>query len=726
MAEFYGSFLRNLYRDESSGKTIFAIETNDETAPKQRGYSGTKCVGYIMNLPKGLPVKIIGEVKKDYILADEIIPQTSDEAAAYSFLNSKIFHGIGPKTSAAIIKVVGHEIFSFCSKETAINDLQKIPGVTQKVATDLVLKVREYKNLQELVRYMTSFGATYSSAKKIYEKYGDNSMSKIKENPYILYFAEVDFENREAIAKKSGISDLDPRRIGAIIHEAMDRIESSGNTCTTIKELMETIEHIEKSANMNYESSVVSVLAYIISHKNKFEIKVYGDTSYIYRTYLARLENKAANHVIRLCQSGSFIGITKPYQPEGVKFDKVQKDAFSILDQSGISILTGGPGTGKSTLINGFIKAYEKAHPNNIISLCAPTGAAAKRLKEVTDRKAVTIHKLLDARPYGRGELQYRDEYNQLGSDLIIVDEFSMVDTELFTMLCSAIKSGALLLLVGDEDQLPSVGPGNLLKELLENEMVRVKKLNKTYRQSGSSTILQNAIEIRRGGSNLKTDNTFIIERVSSSVEMEELALRYMEKAVNQKDKFKIKLYSPIKKRQYNIGTFNLNSKIHEMANGKEIKSFIYNGTKFAINDPVVFLKNNYKKGYLNGDEGTITDIIKKEDDDVIAEIETSEGNKIVLKDGELIDIDLAYCVTIHKSQGSESDAGVILIPKRPKGLLKRNLIYVAITRAKKQNIIISENDALENAVKESLSSDRKTNLNNRIRENIMNKINKR
>lgn len=717
MIEFYARFVRTLFKDEATGDATFIVESDDNRLPRKKGYSGIKCVGRIINLPKGMPVKIVGETSgTNDIIVNSICPQTNGEAATLSFLENRLFYGIGPSVASSIVKEFGYNIFDFCKKESAINELERIPGVTKKIANNLVYKVREYENLQELVEYLTSFGATYSSAKKIYETYGSDAIDMIEKNPYILYFAGVNYENREAIAKKNQIDDLDERRIGAIIHEAMDRIESAGNTCGTFKDVMEEIVFIEKSSNMGYVSSPISVLSYILSHKNKFEIKTYDNRTFIYRKYMSEIEEKVAKNVLRICNSSTFNGIIKPIEMEDIKFDKTQKDAFSLLDQSGIAILTGGPGTGKSTLIKGFIKSYKKEFPDKTVALCAPTGAAAKRLKEVTGERAVTIHKLLNIRPYGTKEYKFKNEKNPLIYDFIIVDEFSMVDTELFSMLTSAIKSGALLLLVGDEDQLPSVGAGNVLKELLENGLIRVKRLNKVHRQSGESTILKNSIKVRDGDPNIETDKTFIIERVSSTLEMEKLALEYMKKAVQKKDKFKIKLYSPIKKKEYNVGTFNLNSKIHGIANKESNNSFIYNGVKFSINDPVIMLRNNYKKGYLNGDEGFITNISKNNNEEISVEIELLDNQKVILKENEFSDMDLGYCITIHKSQGNESDAGIILVPEKPVGLLERSLIYVALTRAKKQNIIITENYAFEKAIQRNNSINRKTNLNNRCK----------
>lgn len=716
--EFYAFFSHIIYKDQASGKAMYIVESNDETIPRKSGHSGIKCIGYTSNLPKGMPIKIKGVFSGNktapIINVESVIPQIEGKSAALSFLNSKTFHGIGPAISKSIVEAIGNNLFDFCRQENAIEQLTKIKGITNRVATDLVNKVNGYTKMQELVEYLTSFGASYSSAKKIFEKYGEDSLLQIKENPYILYFANVSYETREAMAKKVGIRDLDPRRIAAITYEAMDRIETSGNTCATFTDIMESIARIDKSSNMGYKTNAVSVLAYLLSRTNSFEFKNYDDVTYIYRKNMAKLENKAAKHAIRIAKENTFLGNFKP-DNQDIEYDEGQTKAFDLLTKTGIGILTGGPGTGKSTVINGLVKSYKKEYPNHKIALAAPTGAAAKRLKEVTGERATTIHKLLDVRPFGSAEMQYRDEFNPLNQKLIIVDEFSMVDTELFSMLLAAIKTGSLLILVGDEAQLSSVGPGNILKELLENELITVKKLTEVHRQKGNSTILDNSLKIRKGDTNLITDKSFIVKRVNNDIEMEALALNYMKKALKLKNKFKIKLYSPIKKRSYRTSTFNLNSQAHNISNSNK-KTLLYNGVKFSVGDPVIMLKNNYKKGYLNGDEATITRI-NQDDENISVELIMYDGGQIILKEDELTDMDLAYCITIHKSQGNESDAAIILMPQYPMGMLERSLAYVAITRAKVQNVIISEGDALEKAILTNQTIKRRTNLNNRIKE---------
>ena len=712
---FHGRFSHVLYKDIKTGQAMFIVETEDPHIPRKGGHSGVRCFGYIAHFPKGVPLRITGSMqgsKAPFIQAHTVSVMTENETATRAFLESRTFHGIGPKTAAAIVEEIGHDLFSFCEREDAVDRLENIPQVTRAIAGSLVARVRDYKHLQELVMYLTSYGATYESAKKIYARYGSRAIQVMEENPYILYFAGVAYENREAMAKKSGMRALDERRVSAIIHEAMDRIEASGDTCATLRALLAQIARIEKAANMGYRTSVLVVLANLLTKPGTFVIETFEGIPYIYRKPMATLEEKAARHVVRLTQESEKKKEIPPVALEGIAFDADQKEAFRLLEKPGIAILTGGPGTGKSTLIKGLLQAYKKAYSKETFALCAPTGAAAKRLKEVTGENATTIHRLLDVRPYGKGEIRYKDEYNPLPHTFIVVDEFSMVDTELFTMLCAAIKTGSLLLLVGDENQLPSVGAGNVLKELLQNDRVRVKRLTNIHRQQSGSTIIENAQKIKKGQVDLEINRAFQIYRATSDEEMERMALAMAQKALAKKEEYQIKLYSPLKKRAYRISTYSLNRQIHAMAKGAHTQTLLYNGITFAEGDPVVMLRNNYKKGYMNGDEAKILGLYTR-DTGVSVKLQMLDGAIVLLGEDELADMDLGYCITIHKSQGNESDAGIILVPESRGCWTKFDLCRRP--RAKKQNIIISENGALERAIRTDYAVQRKTNLNHRI-----------
>ena len=294
--------------------------------------------------------------------------------------------------------------------------------------------------------------------------------------------------------------------------------------------------------------------------------------------------------------------------------------------------------------------------------------------------------------------LQYNNEHNQLQYDLIIADEFSMVDSELCSMLLTGIKQGSMLLIVGDENQLGSVGAGNVLHDLMKSQTIPFVRLTNVYRQQEGSAIIENSIRIRQGRCDLLEDDTFRIIRANNQEEMQKITLDLMKNT--DASKYNIKLYSPIKKEKFPVSTFNLNNQIHSMLDFRKEESIVYNKTVFSRGDKVIMLSNNYKVGYLNGDEGKIVNIFHFESYlTPVVEIQLYDGTIFQIYGENLEDMALAYAITIHKSQGSECDTSLILLPLKPNGMLERSLVYVGITRAKQKNIIISEKNALEKGI---------------------------
>ena len=387
-----------------------------------------------------------------------------------------------------------------------------------------------------------------------------------------------------------------------------------------------------------------------------------------------------------------------------------------MFDSSGVKILTGGPGTGKSTVIDGLLQYYRQMFPGNSVALCAPTGAAAKKLREVTKGDARTIHKLLDVKPFGKDDMQYKDEYDQLPYDLIIVDESSMIDIELFMMLSSGVKSGALVLFVGDEDQLSSVGPGNVLHDMIDSGYIPSCQLRKVYRQKGDSSIVENSIRMREGNINLVQDDSFEIIRVSNQIELEEKAIEIIQRESKGHRKQDMKVYSPVRNPKYIVSTYFMNKRLHDLFGLKGEKQVVYDGTTFTVGDPIIMVNNNYALGYLNGDEGIVSDIVEEENGMMVMMLTMSDGTFHEISGKYMSDVELAYAITVHKSQGAECDTAIVLLPATPRNMLERSLIYVGATRAKRKNIIITENDALERAIENTQKKNRFSGLNAQVR----------
>ena len=722
-AEFLGTYDKTLYRDEKTGFTIFAINSKTEDVPRtQQG--NIICKGVIPAYSQNVPLCITGTVvnnESPFVKIGSCKVCGLDIAATIAFLSDKQFEGVGEKTAEEIVKCAHGDVFQYCNENPlAIENFKNIRGLSLHTATTLVSKIKKYSKMQELVEYIASLGGTCEDAEAIYKEYGNDSMERIRKNPYVLYKADIPYSLREAIAKKNGIRTLNRKRVLALIHECFDRAACSGHTSLTIGKLVQAAEFIEKQSNMGYHTNILYLLSVIVEEKKTFIIQYHdNDEIRIYRTRMFEMESRAARHVVRLVKGA------RPFPIETLKVEDIEKDcgityeehqreAFGLMSSGGVKILTGGPGTGKSTVIKGLLAYYKKMFPNASIALCAPTGAASKRMREVTGEYAQTIHKLLDVKPFGK-IMQFRDEYNQLPYDLIIADEFSMVDTELFMMLVSGIKTGALLLIVGDEEQLASVGAGNVLHDLLEDENIDVCKLTKVFRQSGNSAILENSIKIREGRTDLIEDATFEIYRVETEEQMRDIAIDMMKKNYIKDNFSHIKLYSPVKQKGYLSSTLNLNIQMHNIFNKcSEEESIVYGGMIFSKGDPIIMGRNNYKLHYMNGDEGFVYNIHKS--DTGKAAMEVCIDNELIMLSGkDLADVSLAYAVTIHKAQGNECEIAVVLIPERPANMLEKSLVYVAETRAKKKDILIIQGNALEKAVKIDRRQLRITGLNKQI-----------
>lgn len=727
--QLYCSFQKLIFKDEKTGLAFFTVIPIDSKIPLDKEFGNLFCKGIILDYyPENMPLLLEGEYingNKPFFYVKKVKPAGKNDSATLSFIINSNFSGIGNAYSEKIINLSNGNIFDYCKHDYAYEQLKSL-GLKEENVISFINRINEYSNMQELVFFISYYGGEYSKAKIIYEKYGKEAIEKIRENPYILQECGVNYFVIEALAKKNNINVLNETRIEALIKEAMKIIEANGNTRTTFQQIFNTCRFLEKRANQGYKTNNINILAHILRNKDKYYIKETEKGYYLYTRRMFKIEDKSAKHVIRLINNRiSFptneASIEEIEKKKNIKYGDEQKKAFNLLKDSGIKILTGGPGTGKSTVIDGLIKYYKQMFPENSVALCSPTGAASKKLREITgDDSAKTIHKLLDVKPSFDNSYTYRDEYNQLSYDLVIADEFSMSDAELFMMLVSGMKDGALLLLVGDQNQLSSVGSGNVLHDLLQSDIVESVTLKKVYRQSKESSIISNSIKIKSGNYQLDYDRNFEIYTVSSEEAMINTTINMAYKYKRNKN---VKIYSPVKNNKYLFSTFQLNNKIRDMKNNKPGNKFmIYNGVKFYINDPIIMNKNNYKKGYLNGDQGVIVDIIHGKNGDSKMYIQLDGyDDEIILKGSNLSEIDLAYALTIHKSQGSECDIAITLIPEKPKGMLERSLVYVASTRAREKNIFIVQNNALKDAILTDRRHLRNTGLLDQIKENKYN-----
>lgn len=706
-----GTYEKTLFRDEKSGFTIFSLHVKKDVENRS-SYGNITCKGKIPIYTKGMPLELTGtwnlsNSRGPIFDLSSIKESINDNEISISYLSTNLCKGIGRATAKAIVDMYGADIFDFIQKDNAIELLKKVKNMTEAKATELATSIKNTICQRQLFEYIAKFGGNYTSSIKIAEEYGYFSIQSLKENPYkVGRFGGLDFVICDSIAKECGFHYLSPKRIEAIIYESLYSLTSSGNTYTTQKELNSYIKKLVKTSAFHVDISPMIILTYLTKLKNiVIEHQICTDDNKIYLKHLYIAEKNSIYELKRLNNNRklpySYDIIEYAEQKCNIKYGRLQRQSFNTLKTTGVKIITGGPGTGKTTTVKGIIKAYEKLNPLSKIVLCAPTGRAAQRLKESTGYEALTVHKLLDYKPFGR-EVSHKDSSNPIDADFIIVDEFSMIDIEIFSILLNAIRDNSLVLFIGDRDQLPSVGPGNVMSDLINSKKIELYKLDAVFRQGEGSNIILNADKIRTGKIDLiNSEKDFEIIKVESEAEikdkLDELILNS-----NYDDPFYMQILTSVKKNE--VGTNELNDDLQHLLNSSKDK-IVYGNTEFKKNDKIIMTQNNYKANYYNGDIGIIKDI---DDKGMLLDI---NGEEIELERKNFEDISLAYAITIHKSQGSEFPVVVIVLPKHPTNMLQRNLIFTAVTRAKEKVIIIAEDDALATAILKTNITQRNTGL---------------
>lgn len=704
-----GMYERTRYRNEENGFTIFTISSKEYAEYKtSNGY--LVCCGKIPIYTKGIPVCVTGELqkgKKGYrINVKEIEEKSEKEEFTIKYLSSDAFNGIGEKTARKIINVTGYDIFEFIKQPNAEEILfNECSELGKDKIKKFIRTIRNTIDQRKVFEYIHKFGGNYTQASTLYNKYGTHAIKILKEDPYkVGEDAEIPFCVCDSIGKSENVYAFDKDRINFMVYETMKHLADAGNTYVTLKILYKAVKYM--SLNSAYSINVPApVIACELSNNKRFVLDKVGNTTRIYLKTFWDIENNSAKEMFRIQNSSIKLKydnniIEKLENKFNIKYSDSQKQCFNFLRSSGVKIVCGSAGTGKTTIQKGLIEAYKTMYPNNIISLAAPTGRASQRMTESTGFKSTTIHKLLDINFSSSGELSLKDKNNQLESDFLIIDEASMIDAKLFSLLLNAIKSNALVILCGDPNQLPSVGAGNILKDIIDSKLFDCNTLNVVYRQLNNSSILYNANAVKSGNSRLKTDSNFKIFRYSSQQEIGNVIADIYTKEYNPNNPFDVQVLSLVKKGDAGVNV--LNKRLQSFCN-EQLTLMSFNNYSFKIGDRIMTISNNYEIDYLNGEMGTITDI-------------TTDGMSVKMNDKEILippkyykDVVLAYAATVHKSQGSEFNTVIISLTSQSACMLNRNLLYTAITRAKKKVYIIFEDNALEFAISHIQTNSRKT-----------------
>lgn len=615
--------------------------------------------------------------------------------------------GVGKKTAHLIVSA-----FSINTKSVLDNSPKKLYEVRtlRKSTADKIIKSwEEHKEVNTLYTYLSSIHVDGGNAKKIYEKYGNKSIEKIKENPYCLTNVEgVGFTTADNVAKELGIRTDNPFRIrSGIIYTLEDNSVSGGNVYETRKELTDSAV---KLLNISDETKIATEIDYLVDNG-----LVIQESKAIYSPKLYEAECETADRIINLLkQPMDEIKVSDQLgKSEGIEYDEVQMDAIKMAMKSKVMVLTGGPGTGKTTTTKGIISAWKEAKLD--IILAAPTGRAAKRLSEATGMEASTIHRLLGY----KGKTFEHDDNNPIEGDALIVDESSMIDIELMRSLLRAIPDNMRIILVGDVDQLPSVGPGNVLRDIIESGVVPVVKLTRIFRQAQNSRIITNAHLIDEGKpivyDNNKNSDFFFLEQDDN----EKIAETIIEMVTSRLPSFTgvkpvdIQVLSPMKKSSN--GVLALNKLLQAAINptGPELQ---FGSTTFRIGDKVMQIKNDYDNDVFNGDMGFVVNVDNEEE---TIYVDFGKKAPVEYTKKELPYLSLAYACTIHKSQGSEYPIVVMPFTMQFYIMLQRNLLYTGVTRAKKVCVLIGDKKAVNAAIRNGKTAKRNTMLKERMRKNF-------
>jgi exodeoxyribonuclease V alpha subunit len=634
------------------------------------------------------------------------------------YLGSGMIKGIGPHFADKLVTAFAEQVFEVI--EESPEKLLALPGIGRKRMLQVVAGWGEQKVVREIMVFLQSYGVGTSRAVRIYKTYGNDAVAKVSENPYrlALDIHGMGFKSADTIAQKIGIPKESAIRAQAGVRHVLQESSGEGHCANERETLIEAA-----SALLEIPAEIIrTAIDTEIEEKNLVNDKLDGK-DLIYLSRLHQSEIGVAKNLMRL-SSGSTIwaqiepedAISMVQKKLAIILSQSQRKAVELALSSKCLVITGGPGVGKTTIVNSILQIIRAKDAK--ILLCAPTGRAAKRLSETTGMQAKTIHRLLEFDPKIFGFK--RGKENPLQADIVVVDESSMIDVVLMNQLLRAIPSGAALLLVGDVDQLPSVGPGSVLADIIDSDVIPVVSLTEIFRQAASSKIIVNAHRINQGLMPLKMERQeeltdFYFVPAETPEDIGDKVLQIVCERIPKRFGFDpikdVQVLTPMNRG--GLGTRSLNIELQKRLNpdaGVRISKF---GSDYGVGDKVIQTVNNYDKEVFNGDIGQVIEM-DLEESELLIEF---DGRSVVYSLNELDEISLAYATSIHKSQGSEYAAVVIPLSMQHYMLLERNLLYTGVTRGKSLVVVVGQPRALHMAINNKRSRTRVTALKCRLAE---------
>lgn len=733
--ELKGQIEEIIYQNESNSYTIAVFQADDQEAITVVGYLPFIAVGDTLKLQGKMVIhQEYGEQFKIENF-EKIMPESAQ--ALEKYLASGTIKGIGPATARKIIEKFGEETLTVFKFEPL--RLAEIKGISKDKAYEIGEEFNEKWEVWQIVSFLEQFGIGANNSKKVYDALGVNAVEKIQENPYVLVdiVYGINFNNIDNIAMQIGIPLDSDYRIRSGIKYALLVASYNGNTCVQKDNLIVYVKSILEVDEDRIEDNLIN-----LDVNSEIHIIEKNDEKWVFLEPLYKAEKNIAERliVLRDCENTKHIKsfeseIKKCEEKIDIELSEKQFEAIKQINENNVCIITGGPGTGKTTIIKFAIEIY-KNHRKKVV-LCAPTGRAAKRMSETTGEEAKTIHRLLEIGKFEEDKLGSIDtEVSPVDADVLVVDEMSMVDVFLMNYLIKAIYLGTKIIFVGDPNQLPSVGPGSILKDLIDSDEFATVHLDKIFRQASKSKIIVNAHNVNHGISFIgkkdyekDSENDFFYINESNQDKMLYQVLSLSKERLKNYGDYEffknIQVLTPTKKGK--MGTKELNQSLQEALNPKieEIEEKAYGQIVFREGDRVMQIKNNYdiywEKGSKNNlrtfeagtgvFNGEIGRIVKIDSNERQMEIEFDDGKVAWYVFSELDQLEHAYSITIHKAQGSEFDVVILVVPPSSNMLLTRNLLYTGLTRAKKMLIVIGNKNLIEFMINNCDTKKRNTGL---------------
>ena len=731
-----------IFRNEDNGYTVLVLkgtEGDDEELT---------CVGTFPVISQGATIEASGNFINHHIYGKQFqitsftekMPE--DAMAMERYLGSGAIKGIGAALAARIVRRFGADTLRIVEEEP--ERLAEIKGISEKKAREIAAQMEEKADMRKAMMFLQKYGISLNLGAKIYQKYGDSVYSVLQENPYRLAddISGVGFKIADEIAGRIGIHTDSDYRIKSGMMYTLLQATGEGHVYLPKEELFQ-----RSSELLGVDVSYMEKHLMDLSMERKVIQKEEGETVLVYPSRFYYLELNTARMLrelnIHCPEDEAFVQrrIAQIEKETGTTLDEMQKKAVTEAAGHGLFILTGGPGTGKTTTINAIIRFFEGE--GSELRLAAPTGRAARRMTEATGYEAQTIHRLLELNGMPEEERQgqavhfERNAENPLEADVIIIDEMSMVDIQLMHSLLLAVTAGTRLILVGDENQLPSVGPGNVLRDIIRSGEFPVVELKKIFRQASESDIVVNAHKINRGEQvtlSNKSSDFFFLKRQDADIIIRVVIALIQEKLPRyvEAKPFDIQVLTPMRKGL--LGVERLNQILQRYLNPPDPskKEKEYGQGLFREGDKVMQIRNNYQLeweirgrygipvdkgvGVFNGDTGILKTINEFSE---TAEVEFEDGRCAEYSFKQLEELELAYAVTIHKSQGSEYPAVVIPLLSGPRMLLNRNLLYTAVTRARRCVTIVGSEETFREMIKNEKQQRRYSSLDIRLKEEL-------